>query len=258
MITDRILIFLPLTLRIIVSSSVIWLLLNRKIKFPHAIKLTCIATALNRLFLTGSGYVAMSGKLKINGLSLYKSLSSFAILELFSIIPWIILGLYFGTKIAIRIPLFLIALFVLVLTFAIYKRKDTINFLRNALAYLKEIRTNILMVTPLVLINVIIGIIYYFFLFRAFGFTFDFFEILRIISVAFTIGYLSPAPAGLGFKEGGLVFLLMQQNLSFSNACSIAIADRIITTGFYFVLGFLFGAEMIKNEIKRKLKVSRS
>lgn len=253
MILNGILIFLALALIILISSFIFWILLNKDIKLWQAIKLICISGALNKILLTGSGYAAASWKLKSDDFPVYKSLSSFGVLELFSVMPWLILGLFWGAEIAIRIPLFLIVLFVLVLGFAIYKRKSMLDFLKNALSYLKKIRSNILMVIPLVLINIMIGIIYYFFLFRAFGFNCDFLNILKIVSVAFTIGYLSPSPAGLGFKEGGMVFLLMQQNLSFSSACYIAIADRIIMTGFYIILGFLFGAGIIRDEVRKKL-----
>ncbi len=252
MILNSMLVFLALSFSIFICAIILLVLLNKDIKLWQAIKLICICGALNKFLLTGSGYLAISRGLKINGLPFYKSLSAFAIFELFSILPWLICGLYFGAKVAIEIPSVLIIFLAIVLFFIIFKKENTQRFLKNALNYVKESKFNIPKILPLVLINAILGVAYYFFLLRCFSVEFSILELFKIVTVAFTVGYLSPAPAGLGFKEGSLVFLLMQKGLLLKDSMAIAVVDRVIATGFYAVLGFLFGARIIKDEIGKR------
>ncbi|MFH0790296.1 MAG: lysylphosphatidylglycerol synthase domain-containing protein [Candidatus Omnitrophota bacterium] len=252
MILNCILVFLALNFSIFICAIILSVLLNKDIKLWQAIKLICICGALNKFLLTGSGYLVISRRLKINGLAFYKSLSAFGIFELFSAAPWIFLGLYFGANIAIRIPALLTVFLVLGLIFAIYKRKEAAIFLKETLSYFKKTKFNIIAIIPLVLINVLTYTIYYSSFFRVFGVRFDLLDVLKIVSVAFTVGYLSPAPGGLGFKESGLIFLLMQKGLSLKDSLSIAITDRVLITAFYLILGILFGAEMIVGEIKKR------
>ncbi len=249
---NAILIILVLAAHIFISSVIFWILLNKKIKLWKAVKLVCTATSLNRLFLTGSGYAAMSYKLKRDDLSFYKSVPAFIMLELFSISPCLILGVYFGSKIAIKLPFLLIMLLAVILILAMYKKRKAGDFIKEVWAYFKGIRFNIPIIIPLVLISLILWVIYYFLLLKIFGFVLPVIDSLKIATVSVTIGYLSPAPAGLGFKEGGLIFLLMQKGLSFKDSLAVALLDRAILTGFYLGLGFLFGAEMIVSGIKKR------
>lgn len=253
MIFYSILIFLTLNLSILISSSVLWILLNRRIKLWQAIKLSCIITALNKLLLTGSGYAVMSWKLKSDDFPLHRSLASFAVFELFSVLPWLILGFYFGAKITIKVPVFLIVILVLILLSVIFKREAIINFLKNVLNYLKELKFGFIGIIPLVITNTALGITYYFFLFKVFGFSLKLLDILKVVSVSFTLGYLSIFPSGLGVKEGSMIYLLAKQGIPLSSSASIAITDRLLVTSFYASLGFLFGANIIKDEIKRRL-----
>lgn len=241
-----------LTVNVFVNSIIFWILLNSKIKFSQAIRLSSTAAALNKLFLSGSGYAAMSLKLKSSNLPFYKSLASFAAFELFSVLPWLILGFYFGAKLAIRVPLFFIVILAIGIISAIYKRKKAAGFIKDIWVYFKEIKLNILLIIPPVLINFILGVLYYFFLLRIFGFVLSPIDVLKIAAISFTLGYLSPAPAGLGFKEGGFIFLLAQKGLSLSESLPIAIADRVILTGFYLIVGSLFGTEMLINQIRKR------
>ncbi|MBU0549490.1 MAG: flippase-like domain-containing protein, partial [Candidatus Omnitrophica bacterium] len=131
-------------------------------------------------------------------------------------------------------------------------RVKLMPFLKDALGYIRQIKYNIYMILPLVLINVFISTVYYLLLFKAFGFQSSILNIFKIVSIAFTIGYFSPTPAGLGFKEGGLIFLLMQHKLSFAESATIAVSDRLAVTGFYAILAFAFGMNIIRAFIKKK------
>lgn len=256
--SNLILTILVLILSIFVSSVIFWKLLNKKIKLWESVKLVCTATSLNRLILTGSGYAAMSYKLKRDHLTFHKSVSSFIALEVFLMFPWLVLGVYFGLKIAIKVPVFFAAFLTIALIFAIYKRGKTIDFIKEAWSHFKGAKFNILIIIPLVLIHLFLGIIYYFFLFKAFGFTFPLPDILKIATVSVAVGYFSPAPGGLGFKESGLTFLLMQKSLSLKSSLSIAVTDRALATAFYLTLGFLFGAELIFKEARARFKNNKN
>jgi len=247
-------IFLILSINVLINSFIFWRLLNKGVEFFRAVKIICIAGAMNKLLLTGSGYAAMSWKLKSDDFPVSRSISAFAIFELFSVSPWLISGFYFGAEASVRMPSFLLFIMGLVFILAIYKIRKTKNFLKDALSYFKDSTRNIPLIIPLVLINVILLVIYYQFLFRGFGVNLPLIEIFKIIAIAFTVGYLSPAPSGLGFKEGSLVFLLMQRNLSLKSSLSIAITDRLITTILYAILGFSLGAKMIKNTLRERFK----
>ncbi|MFC1593153.1 hypothetical protein ACFL4C_03980, partial [Candidatus Omnitrophota bacterium] len=111
MILNIVLIVSVLVLSVFVSALMLWILLNRSIRLVEAVKLICIARAMNKLLFTGSGYAAASGKLKIGGLPFYKSLSSFAVFELFSVLPWFVMGIYFGAELSLRAPYFLAVFF---------------------------------------------------------------------------------------------------------------------------------------------------
>lgn len=249
-----ILIILALTSSIFISSLIFWNLLNRRIRLLESIKLVCTATSLNRLILTGSGYAAMSYKLKKEHLPLHKSISSFVALELLLMLPWLALGIYFGFNIAVKVPVFFAVFLAIGLVFAIYKKEKAVNFAKEAWLHFKGIKSGIFIIIPLVLLHLSAGIIYYFFLFKVFGFTFPLADILKIATVSVAIGYFSPAPGGLGFKESGLVFLLMQKNISFRDSLSIAVTDRAAATAFYLILGFLFGTDLILKEIRARFK----
>ena len=253
MLIDVILIFLVLLISIFIGSVIFWILLNKKFKFWQTIKLYCVASALNKLLLTPAlGYATMSWKLKSDGFPLHRSLASFAVFELFSVLPWLISGFYFGAKITLKVPVFLIVILVLILLSVIFKREAIIHFLKNVLNYLKELKFGFLGIIPLVITNVALGTIYYFFLFKVFGFSLKLLDILKVSSVSFTLGYLSILPSGLGVKEGSMIYLLAKQGISLSSSTSIAITDRLLVTSLYASLGFLFGANIIKDEIKRR------
>lgn len=250
-------VFFALILSVLVSSAIFWNLLNKKISLWESIKLVSIATSLNRLILTGSGYAAMSYKLKRDHLPLHKSVSSFIALELFLMFPWLVLGVYFGFNIAVKVPVFFAAFLALALIFAIYKRHKAASFAKEAWLHLREAKLNIFAISPLVLAHLFLGVVYYYCLLEAFGFTLSLTDILKIATVSVAIGYFSPSPGGLGFKESGLVFLLMQKGLSLKSSISVAVTDRVLVTGFYLIFGLIFGGKLILKEISSRLQRSK-
>jgi len=244
-----------LIINLFINAVIFWLLSDREINFFQAIKLTSVIGAMNKLLLTGSGYLAMTWKLKEYDFPVTKSIPVFSLFELVSLAPWLVSGFYFGAKAAIKIPVFFIVGAAIILIFTLFKIKKAKEFLIESLNYLKKIIPNIPLIIPLILVNVSLSLAYYYFLFGSFGIVFSIWEVFRMVSIAITIGYLSPSPSGLGFKEGSLVFLLMQNNISLKSSISIAIADRLIVTILYAVLGLFFGWGMFKNNLKSRFNI---
>ncbi|MDD5729533.1 MAG: lysylphosphatidylglycerol synthase domain-containing protein [Candidatus Omnitrophica bacterium] len=246
-------IFIPLilTISVLTSSFIFYVLLKRELKLIHSVRMISAAHSLNKFLFSGSGYAAISLKLKAQDLPAYKTVSSFALLELLSFLPWVALGFYFGPEIALKVPLVFIVLLAVILPFSLFRKKRLAGFFKNAFAYFNEIKLSALAVLPLVLLNVACGVFYYFFLLRAFGLTLSLLDILKITSVTFTVSYLSPSPSGLGFKEGSLVFLLMQKSVPFKNAAAIAVADRAIICVFYLILGALVAISFVLERPKK-------
>ena len=236
------------------SAINFYLLVHRKINLKEAFKLICVAAALNKLLFTGSGYLASSYFSRNKNLPFYKALSAFFLLEFLAVSLWLTLGVYFGAKIAIRMPLILVVVLIIFGIMVWLKKDKFIPSIKNILKYFKEMGARVFMVIPFVIINVVLFIIYYFFLFRLFNFHTEMLNIIKIVSVSFTIGYLSFAPTGLGFKDTGLVLLLMENGLSLNVALSIAIIDRVIITVFWGILGAVVGYDLIREEIKKRFK----
>ncbi|MFA6217882.1 MAG: lysylphosphatidylglycerol synthase domain-containing protein [Candidatus Omnitrophota bacterium] len=245
-------IFFILGVSVFLSSCIFWILLNREISFGKAVQRVTVAAALNKMLLTGSGYAAVSASLKNDSIPFYKSLASFAVLELFSVLPWIAAGFYFGAKQIAHIPFLLIVFFALVFFFVVSKKKRLVDFIKNAAGYFQETRRNILAVVPFVLLNGIAGLCYYSLFFKMFGLRIPWLEVFKLIAISFTLGYLSPVPAGLGVKESGMTFLLMQQGVSLKQAVSLAVCDRLLVTVFYGASGFLCGWGLLHGAIKAK------
>jgi uncharacterized protein (TIRG00374 family) len=100
-------------------------------------------------------------------------------------------------------------------------------------------------VAPLAVLNILFSILYYYFLFDSFGVRMAFLEVFKIVSVSFTAGYLSPLPSGLAFREGSMIFFLMQEGYNFSKSLAIALTDRGCVTAFYGVISLLCGPRII-------------
>lgn len=251
---EIVVIVLILVLISLINAINFYFLVDKRITLKEAFKLTSVATALNRVLFTGSGYLTSSYFCRNKNLSPAKALSAFFLLEFFPISLWLILGVYFGGKLAVKAPLIFIAILI-VLVIANWKKKNRfIRLTKNILGHFKEMRKGFFLIIPFVVLNIALLIAYYFFLFRLFSFQPDILSAIKIISLSFTLGYLSPAPGGLGFKEAGLVFLLMENGFTFSNAMSLAILDRVLITAFWVILASLLGFDLIKEEIKKRFK----
>ncbi|MFA5363351.1 MAG: lysylphosphatidylglycerol synthase domain-containing protein [Candidatus Omnitrophota bacterium] len=251
---EAFLIFLSLILSTIVISAGLRILLNGDIKLWEAVRLNCVATALNKIFFTGTGYAALSWKLKKDNIPYHKTLSALALIELSISLPWIACGLFFGVRVGWEAPLIFLGAIGLIAVFLAVRKNKIKDFLGKIFGYLKDIAPNIMGFIPVISLNFLLGWGYYFLLFKTFGLSISIFDVLEVVSVAFSAGYLSPIPSGLGIKDSGIIYMLMKHGVPFKNALIIAMADRGIVTGLYLILGFLFGADIIRQEIKSKFK----
>ncbi|MCP4652137.1 MAG: hypothetical protein GY858_01980 [Candidatus Omnitrophica bacterium] len=241
----------------LINAFIFYLLVSREIKMKEAYRLTCTATALNKVFFTGSGFLAGSYFSRNKNLPSFKALGAFFILEILSASLWLILGLYFGAKLAVKVPLVLIVALLFV-AIALWIKRKSINSFKNVLNYFKNIGSQVALVVPLVAFSALFFVFYYYHLFNFFDFSLGFLETIKIIAVSFTLGYLSPAPAGLGFKETGMVLLLKSAGIDSGVAISVAVCDRVLTTLFWGGLGGIFGFDLIKEELSRRFKKTKT
>ena len=235
-------------------ALIFYLLLNRQISFGGAFKLTSTATALNKLFFSGSGYLASSYFSRGGSLSFAEALSAFLILEGLCVLAWLITGIFWGTQLALRIPAALIFAAAAVLLVFLFRRDKFISAARQLISALKTMGPRVPLVLPLVALDMVLFVGYYRFLLEFFKVCLPVAGIVKIIAVSFTAGYFSPTPAGLGFRDAGLVFMLVKQSIPAVVALSIALADRVITMVFWAGLGLLTGFDVIKEEVRRRFK----
>ena len=183
-----------------VSAVCFHIFVYPELKIKDSFKLIVTATALNKLLFTGSGYLTSSYFSRSKDLSFYKALSAFLLLEALGVFLWIGMGIYFGVKLVIKMPsiIILILAFLLLLLVMIWsQRQKFTKAARNILITFKNMGKRVPLIMPLIILNMMLFIAYYFFLFRIFNFHPKFLTIIKIISISFTVGYLSPAPAGL-------------------------------------------------------------
>jgi len=240
----------------IVNAVDFYILIYPELTVKEAFKLITTATALNKLLFTGSGYLTASYLSRNKNLPFYKALSAFLLLEAMGVSLWLGLGVYFGSKFAVKMPAITVPILVLIMLLIWLRRQKFIKAVKKILTALKDMGKRLPSIMPFIILNMILFFGYYFFLFRFFNFHPQPLEIIKIISVSFTIGYLSPAPAGAGFKDTGLVLLLMNGGLALNPAIFIAVFDRIFVIVFWGLLGGIFGYSLLKNEIKRRFKRS--
>jgi len=253
-IVEIIYIVLILLLISIVNAVDFYILIYPELTIKEAFNLITTAAALNKLLFTGSGYLTASYLSRNKNLPFYKALSAFLLLEALGVSLWLGLGICFGAKIAVKIPWFIISFLIIFAITAWFKKDKLVSVLKSVWRYFKERWVRIIIIAPLVVLNTALFVLCYFFLFRFFNFHPTILSIIKIISISFTVGYLSPAPAGLGFKDTGLVLLLMNSGLTLNAAVSLAVFDRVFVTVFRGVLGGIFGYDLIKEEIKRRFK----
>lgn len=231
---------------------------DNRINFKEAFRLICVARALNKFFFTGSGYIAGSYFSRREKLPFYKTLSAFAVLEFLPVFIWLSLGIYFGAEFAIKIPLILVIIVIALGITIWFKRDKIVSSVKNILQHLKEMSGKILFIMPFIFLNMVLGLLYYFFLFKLFHFYPSILNIIKIVSVSATISYLSPAPTGLGFREAGVVLLLVDLSMPLGDALSLAILDRVIITAFWGISGSILGFDLIKEEINKRFRKKKT
>ncbi|MFH1772018.1 MAG: lysylphosphatidylglycerol synthase domain-containing protein [Candidatus Omnitrophota bacterium] len=243
--------------RAILNALSFYILSQRKIVFKDAFKVTCIATALNKFLFTGTGYLASSYIWRNKEISPYKAMGNFLIIEVLNVSIWLILGLYFGLRLTARFPWVVVIFTVFFLTAVWLKRKALSIRMKPAFESFIKTGIRVLYILPLAALNTACFVAYYFFLFKIFNYYPSIADIVKIIAVSFTVGYLSPAPAGIGFKETGLVAILLEGGLLLKTAAAIALADRVIVTLFWGVLGLCAGFDTIKEQAALRFKKKR-
>jgi uncharacterized membrane protein YbhN (UPF0104 family) len=242
-----------LSLMSFINSAGFYSLLGRKTTFFEAMRLSFLASAINRLFFTGTGYLS-TGYLSRNvDLKFPDVVAAFLFWELCSVIFWLSAGLYFGVKILADAPLFLVITFTVLVVFVWFKRRVISNLFNSIQQSLGNLTKDFFYIIILMLLSAAAMFYYYYSIFALFNFHPDFLSALKIISISFAAGYLSPAPAGLGFKETGMVVLLVKQGMLWPTAMKLAVFDRIISTIFILFLGSVFGFDLIKAELKKRM-----
>ncbi|MFH1767678.1 MAG: lysylphosphatidylglycerol synthase domain-containing protein [Candidatus Omnitrophota bacterium] len=244
----------------LVTALCFYLLAGRKITFKEAFKLSSTATALNRLFFTGSGYLASSYFARAKNIPFGQTLSAFAVLEFINVSPWLCFGFYFGAKLTFKIPFVIPLLLVLFAVTAWLKKSKIFYAVKKVTAHLKKTGRKILFIIPFAVINMLLYLIYYTLIFKTFHFSTSLLNILKITSLSLTVGYLSFMPAGLGFKETTLVMLLKDNGVILNHAVNIAIADRVCYTLFWAILGLIVGFDLIRESVKsvyRKISAAK-
>jgi uncharacterized protein (TIRG00374 family) len=249
-----VILLLILTFYSLAISAVLYLLLFREISFKLAHKLTCVAMVLNKLLFSGTGYLASSYFFQAKQFKFSKALSAFIVLEFFVSLPWVILGFYFGGKMSAQSPGVLAIIFLAAATAFLFKKNKIKKILQDSRSHFTAAAKKIVFFVPLITGQMIIFVVYYLVFFKLFGYSFNFISIIRFIAISFTVGYLSPAPAGIGFKEAGMIYLLKENGLDFSQAALLAVSDRIITTIFWLAIGLVTGFDIIQETLLKKLK----
>lgn len=228
-----------------------YLILARKIAFGQAFKLALFAAAINKLIFSGSGFLASGYLARNKNLSFGQVFPAFIFLEIITNSIWLGAGIYFGSALALGMPLVLIALLIIVVLVIWRKKSKFSPYLKDFKTQAKTLKTSLLWAMPTIILNVLFYLAYYYFLFRIFSLEVTFISLLRIVSIAFCAGYLSFAPSGIGFKEAGMVGILMTTGVDFWSATSIALWDRAIITLASLILGSITGGDILWQEIKR-------
>jgi uncharacterized protein (TIRG00374 family) len=221
------------------------------VSFAAALRLCCTAQGLNKLLFTGTGYVLSAYFSRDAAIKASKAMAIFIILEVVFFSLWIAGGLYFGaTLLAAHAQLWAAAAALLAAAAAVFfKRKRARQYLSEISSHLGEMGWRLLLVVPLALVNLGLSLVYYSALFELMGQSLPPVSVLRVVSIAISMGYLSPAPGGLGVKDVGMAAVLMEQGVPLEAAAAIACIDRVLTTGFWASLGLIFGFRLFKQEI---------
>jgi uncharacterized membrane protein YbhN (UPF0104 family) len=158
------------------------------------------------------------------------------------------MGVYFGAGVALNLPWIIAPLAGLLFWFYWNKRQKIKEFSVDLFQGFRGAGKNMAVILLLTSAGCCLFFVYYYFIFIFFKFLPGWLKILKIISLSFSAGYLSPAPAGLGFKDAGLVLLLSNSGMGLSPSIWFAAVDRILTMFILAVLACLFGFKFIREQ----------
>ena len=127
-----------------VNAVVFYFIVGGAVKLKDAFKLTGIATSVNKIIFSGSGYLLSSYLSQEKRLSFSRSISAFFMLEFLSVSLWLVLGLYFGAKLAIRIPWVILAAAIIVFITVWFRGKRVVETACSLLRYFKVIKNRII------------------------------------------------------------------------------------------------------------------
>lgn len=235
-----------------------YLLVDGKVNFKEAFVLSSVAAALNKFFFSGSGYLISSYCSKHKKMDFYQALAAFAVFEACVAFLYICLAVYFGARMVYRFPWVVMGVLFLFIILGWRKRKGILNHFRKIISCFSRMKYRVICIIPFVIILAGLNVVYYFTLFRMFGFNLDSLAVSRIFFVSFSVGYLSPFPTGLGSKDASLVLLLAEQGVRAKTAVSCALVDRGIVTLFFLMLGIFSGSGLILPQLKARFSRHRS
>jgi len=227
-------------------------LLGRPVRLLYSLRMVSVARALNLFLFSGTGYLASGYFGRGSRVSFHQAVGSFLIIEFFSALSWLVLGVFSGAQLAFRFFPFMAALPAVLLILFFWQKGKVMDMLRKFKESFKNIGGRAFLVLPCIGLMIFSYFGYYFFLSRIMGLGLDFYQIIKAVSVSYCLGYFSPAPSGLGFKETGLVAAVSSMGPAVQSAVLFALADRIIVTLFWSVLGFFTGYPVIKQELKKR------
>lgn len=100
---------------------------------------------------------------------------------------------------------------------------------------------------PIGIISLLVEIFSFYYVFKAFEINLNFIEAGQVVYTSILVGALSFLPGGIGFTEGSLIALLVDQGYELSIVTAVVLMLRIVTIWFATGLGFIFTHKFLKN-----------
>lgn len=243
-----------LVLRSVLYAAAFWQLAGRKISFWQSYRLTVVSVTLNKFLFSASGFIAGSYYSRSKGITAGRTLGVFLILELLSVGGWVILAVYFGGQLAAQ-AIWIVITLIAVALIVYYRRGKFIKVWDILLGQLDVLKNNILWCGLYAGVDMLLFALYYKFLLAGLHVFVPPEKLLSIIALSFCAGYLSPAPSGLGVKDAALAGLLLKAGVSLPAAGLVVVADRLVMTGFWLILGLLVSSDLLKEVWRSRTKI---
>ncbi len=241
----------------LLNAIIFFIVIEKRLPFKEVFKLTSTAIALNRLFFTGSGYLAGSYFQRSDEASFRRILSTFFVMEFMVISPWLVMGLYFSTKLAASL-LWVVLVILVAFVIALWLKRNKLKEIASTLTeYAMRRWPTMFILFPLVIVYFVLVVFYYRLLFGMFDFYPSMYELVKIVSISFTAGYLSFTPGGMGFRDAGFVLLLKAAGLTIGDAFVVTFTDRMIMMFFWTTMGLFCGYPILRDEVRRRFFVRR-